>query len=350
MPISESGHDDEHGRSEIRYRALFDAIDAGFCIIEVLFDADGRAQDYRFVEVNAAFERQTGLHDAVGRRMRALAPDHEAYWFEIYGRIALTGEPQRFEHRAAALGHWYEVYAFRTGEPEERRVAILFKDIAARKEAERSLKESEERSRLLLGELQHRVRNTLAVVRSIGRRTAESSDTVEDYAMHLDGRIAAFARIQAAVTRDPAKGVGLAAIVADTLQVAAAREGEQVLVAGPPVTLRPKAAETFGLALHELTTNAVKYGALAIAEGRISIAWDISEAEDEEGDGVLDFRWRETGLAGLAGPSRRSGFGTELLEKTLNYELGAETSITFEPDGVDCRIRVPLGERVLWRG
>lgn len=339
MPTSEGGP------SEIQYRALFDAIDEGFCIIEVLFDDNGAAQDYRFIEVNAAFERQTGLRDAVGRRMRALAPDHEAYWFEVYGRIAATGEAKRFEHHAAALGYWYEVYAFRVGRPEERRVAILFKDISARKATELSLKESEERLRLLLAELQHRVRNTMAVVRSIARRTAQTSGTVEDYAMHLDGRIAAFARIQAAVTRDPVKGVQLAVLVADTLQAAAAREGEQVQVSGPPAMLRPKAAETFGLALHELATNAVKYGALSTAQGSIRITWRIADAEGTQP--ALEFRWKEAGLSGPIKPSPRRGFGTQLLEKTLGYDLNAATSIVFEPGGIDCRIRIPLGERLV---
>jgi PAS domain S-box-containing protein len=131
--------------SEARYRALFESIDEGFCVIELLFedgDGDGapRPVDYRFVEANPAFVAQTGLVDAVGRRMREFAPAHEAHWFEIYGRVALTGEPTRFEAPAEALGRWYDVYAFRVGEPHERRVAVLFNDISTRKhvEAERS--------------------------------------------------------------------------------------------------------------------------------------------------------------------------------------------------------------------
>jgi PAS domain S-box-containing protein len=126
--------------SEKQYRTLFESIDEGFCIIEMLFDADGEPDDYRFLQVNPAFERQTGLKDAAGRTMKEMAPEHEAYWFEIYGRIALTGEPERFENRADALRHWYEVYAFRVGEPEERRVGVLFNDILARKCAEAAVR------------------------------------------------------------------------------------------------------------------------------------------------------------------------------------------------------------------
>ncbi|HEX5866364.1 MAG TPA: PAS domain-containing protein, partial [Beijerinckiaceae bacterium] len=89
--------------SEERYRSLFNSIDAGFCIIEVKFDDARRPVDYRFLEVNPAFARQSGLHDAEGRWMRELAPAHEQHWFESYGRVALTGEPARFENRAVAL-------------------------------------------------------------------------------------------------------------------------------------------------------------------------------------------------------------------------------------------------------
>lgn len=137
-------------QAERRYRALFDAIDEGFCIVEMLFDDDGLPLDYRFLELNRAFVRQTGLENAIGRTMREMAPDHEQYWFDIYGRIATTGEPARFENKAEALGRWYDVYAFRVDEPEQRHVAILFRDVRERKLADASLGLSEERQRFLL--------------------------------------------------------------------------------------------------------------------------------------------------------------------------------------------------------
>ena len=135
--------------SEKRYRNLFNAMTEGFCIVEVLFDSDGKPEDYRILEVNDAFERQTGLHDAVGKRMRELAPAHEEYWFEIYGKVALTGEPARFINEARALNRWYDVHAYRVGEPEMRRVAIVFDDFSDYKRAEEALQRSEAQFRNL---------------------------------------------------------------------------------------------------------------------------------------------------------------------------------------------------------
>ena len=130
-------------KSETRYRSLFESIDQGFCIIEMKFDQDGRPNDYVFCEMNPSFEAQTGLVDAVGKSMRELAPEHESHWFEIYGRVASTGEPVRFENEAKALHRWYDVFASRIEEEDGPRVAILFNDITKQKDMTESLRRSE---------------------------------------------------------------------------------------------------------------------------------------------------------------------------------------------------------------
>jgi PAS domain S-box-containing protein len=159
--------EEELRESESSYRTLFESIDEGFCTVEVLFDAAGRAEDYRFLTVNPAFERQTGMSDAAGKRMKELAPDHERHWFETYGRIALTGEQVRFVNEAKALGgRWFDVNAFRVGPPEDRRVAILFSDITDRKLAEEALVEASRRKDEFLAMLAHELRNPLAPIRS----------------------------------------------------------------------------------------------------------------------------------------------------------------------------------------
>ncbi len=139
-------------RSEAQYRTLFESIDQGFCTIQMLHDDSGVPIDYRVLSTNPAFIRNTGLVNAEGKRMRELEPAHEAFWYATYGRIAETGVPERFESEAAALGRWYSVYAYSVGEPEERRLGVLFEDITARKLAEAELRESEERLRAIIEE------------------------------------------------------------------------------------------------------------------------------------------------------------------------------------------------------
>lgn len=156
--------------SKARYQALFESIDEGFCVVQMIFNDQGRAVDYRFLEVNPSFEAQTGMHQAVGIRMRQFLPNHEEYWFEIYGKVALTGEPVRFQKRAGGLHRWYDVYAFRVGQPDDRKVAILFNDITEKREAEERLRNSEESLRLLAADLEERVKErTLELIQSQDR-------------------------------------------------------------------------------------------------------------------------------------------------------------------------------------
>ncbi len=138
--------------SEARYHTLFDSIHQGFCTLEVLFDTTGQATDFRFLELNPAFKRISGLENALGERMRAIAPSHEEHWFRIFGQVAQTLEPVRFEAEAAAFGCWYNVYAYPIGNPEDHRVAVLFEDITARRTADAALRTSEERVRAIVEE------------------------------------------------------------------------------------------------------------------------------------------------------------------------------------------------------
>jgi len=146
--------------SEARYRSLFESLDHAFCVIEVLFDAaagpaPGHPVDYRFLEVNSTFEQHTGLVGATGRTAREMAPGLEQHWFETYGRVAVTGEPVRFQQGSETLGRWFDVFAFRVGIPEARQVGILFTDVTSARQsalererlladAERALRQAEE--------------------------------------------------------------------------------------------------------------------------------------------------------------------------------------------------------------
>ena len=165
-----------------KYRVLFDSIDEGFCVVQVQFDDHGNADDYVFVEANPSFERQTGLVDAVGRRMRELAPQHEDHWFRTYGDVARTRNPTRFEARAEALRRWYDVYAFAVGDPGQDLVAVLFNDVSERKRAELERQEADRRKDEFIAILAHELRNPLAPLRNgleLMRLAADKRDKVE---------------------------------------------------------------------------------------------------------------------------------------------------------------------------
>nr|WP_267961291.1 PAS domain-containing protein [Stutzerimonas stutzeri] len=133
-------------QSEERFSAILQTIEAAFAIVQVKFDADDRPVDYQFVEVNPAFERQTGV-DLHGKWVTEFAPELERFWFDAYGHVAKTGEPASFESYAQAFGRWFDVRAVRVGAPADRRIAILFNDVTQRHDAEDRLRVSESLAR-----------------------------------------------------------------------------------------------------------------------------------------------------------------------------------------------------------
>ncbi|MEE4211352.1 MAG: PAS domain-containing protein, partial [Parvularcula sp.] len=132
----------EGAQTEARFKTLFDAIDEGLCVVEIRFDEAGEAADYKFIDLNRAFEAQSGLADAKGRWMREFEPDLEPEWFAIYGDVAATGKPIRFELESQAMGRWFDVYAFPAGPLGSNLVGILFEDTSDRKATDKALRES----------------------------------------------------------------------------------------------------------------------------------------------------------------------------------------------------------------
>ena len=177
---------------------------------------------------------------------------------------------------------------------------------------------------MLLAELQHRVRNTLAVVRSITRRTAATSETIEDYAMHLEGRIEAFARAQAMATRSADASVDLEEFIREELLAHAVRDEDKAHVNGPSIRLRAKAADSIGLAVHELATNAVKYGALSGNGGHIDVSWRVT--------GTARGPEAQTGMAGERHPYCRRG--------------SPATRLRLRADRTDASLRAGCGDGV----
>ena len=570
----------DRGRTtaHLRSQMLPESFDEGYCTIEMIFDEHGQPVDYRFLEANAAFYEQTGLHEVVGKRMLAIEPKTGKQWLEIYGEVALSGVPRRFEKRSDVLGHWYDVFAFQVGAPELHRVGVLFHDIDDRKHTEAALRESEERlrqfgdasqdilwlrdpetlqlqyltpaieaihgvkredalkeenfarwlnvvlpddrghvekalarlrrgekatfdyrirradgsvrwlrdtdfpikdgdgrvvliggivhdltevreadrrlktliegmpqlvwraldggqwtwaspqweaftglsrddsagrgwlaalhpddrdmavrfweraadtgaleiecrihhaatgsyrwfqtratpvrdtngeivewlgtstdvqdlkemqerQRLLLAELQHRVRNLLGMVRSIVRQSAQQHETAEGYVAHLTGRIDAMARTQVLLTRAAGAQVDLEGLIRDELRASLA-EQSQLSLSGPEVELSAKPAENLTMALHELATNAIKYGALG-GGGTLAIEWRRTQ---RGGVTWLELDWREHCPQAATRPLRR-GFGTELVEERIPYELKGEGRMIMTENGMTAHIAFPL--------
>jgi two-component sensor histidine kinase len=235
--------------------------------------------------------------------------------------------------RATGLALSYRQEQAKQNEADESSPVTEWLDTAADAEG---LHGPERRNWLIVAELQHRMRNVLGLVRSLVRRTVETNASAEEYAAHLEGRISSLARTQAFAMRQPRDGVSLEELVDAELIAHAARDGK-VKSAGPPVRLRPQTAETLGMALHELTTNAVKFGALSAPEGHLTITW---RNEVDREDPCVRLEWVEEGVPTHM-PTHR-GFGRDLIERTVPYELRGASRLTFEPDGVRCVIDIPL--------
>jgi two-component system CheB/CheR fusion protein len=332
--------------SEERFRAMAEQAEVGIAMVD---------RNTRVIYVNERYGQMMGREreQIIGRTVEELT--HPEDWPRnkpLLEQALSGGEPFVIEKR-----HWrpddsimWERSSFSARRDANGTVVggvAVTIDLTERVRAEEALRENEQHTKVLLAELQHRVRNTLAVVRSITRRTAATSETIEDYAMHLEGRIEAFARAQAMATRSADASVDLEEFIREELLAHAVRDEDKAHVNGPSIRLRAKAADSIGLAVHELATNAVKYGALSGNGGHIDVSWRVTGTD---GDRKLRLEWRESGIriAGVA--PRRHGFGSELIERTLRYELDAETELEFTPGGIRCVIEVPLNEQTTFLG
>lgn len=194
--------------------------------------------------------------------------------------------------------------------------------------------------RYFLSEWQHRFRNALAIIRSIAKRTADNTETVRDYQSHFDGRLGAYARVQSLIARNPNEGVDLGVMVAEELRGQGAQEGRQAEIAGDSVFLPLKTGESLGFAIHELATNAMKFGALSFPNGKVRVSWRIEGPEEAK---TLHLEWEESCGAGVKidAPAHR-GFGLEFLEQSLPYDLDADVAIDFTPQGLRVVLDLPF--------
>lgn len=438
--------------SEAQYRTLFNSIDEGFCIIEKAETGPGEPIDFRYLEANPAFARQTGVSDVVGKTIREAFPGEPQEWINTYDAILRDGEPISFERSLVTKGRVLELYAFRLEDPGQRRLAVVFQDITARKNAEKiaqrlaaivkssddaiistdvdgfitswnggaellfgytaeeatgrpvtilippdqkseehgvlgrirngqhidhsetvrlrkdgsqvwvslsvsPLRDAEgdvigaskiirnmterrvadEHRSILVGELNHRAKNSLAMVQAIASQTLGNASSLADAQLAFESRLGALARGHDLLTHGNWAGTDLASVVKATVEPHGGG-ANRFHIEGQFVPLTPATALTFTMALHELCTNAAKYGALLKSEGTVSIVWQV------KGNGAerrLHLLWTENGGPTVT-PPKRKGFGSRLIERALAMELNGEVRIDYEPSGVVCTIDAPL--------
>jgi len=200
-------------------------------------------------------------------------------------------------------------------------------------------KQADVRQGILIAELDHRVKNLLVRVAAIVTETRGSSKSMDDFVATLGGRLQSMAAAHALLSKGRWDGVGLADLIRD--QLASYGTGPNVTIEGPNLTLAAASTQALAMVVHELATNAVKFGALSTPTGRVSVSWG---APSGGGDGLADvtIEWRETAGPPVSKPTQ-FGFGTSLIEELISHELGGAVELAFDPHGVCCRIRLPLG-------
>jgi two-component system, chemotaxis family, CheB/CheR fusion protein len=200
---------------------------------------------------------------------------------------------------------------------------------------------AEEQQKVLTAELSHRVKNTLAVVSSIAERTLPRAGAKEDFI----GRLHSLGHTHDVLSAAGWTEAGLRELILAELSPHDAGDGDVVRISGPPVMLKPQAALFLTLALHELSTNAAKYGALSVAGGRVGVSWSITGEQPAR----LEISWREEGGPKTDGLGM-AGFGTELIERGIRFELEGESTLEIGNEGLHCRIVIPVNPQNLILG
>jgi PAS domain S-box-containing protein len=320
-------------QQEERWAATYEHAAIG--IVEI--DGDGR-----FLRVNEAICDITGLtrEELLGWTLFArthpgdLDADVELYRKQVAGEIGFYSIEKRFIRKDGRV-IWC---AIRSSTVRDVNGKFLYcvrvvQDITARREAE-------ERQKLLIDELNHRVKNTLATVQSLAMQTARNVASQDEFREAFEGRLLALSHAHDQLTYGHWQSADLRALVLAAVGPYVSKN-DQILAQGEAVTLAPRAALTLSLALHELTTNAVKYGALSASGGRIETLWGLRGDETP----VLHIEWQEHGGPPVEAPTRQ-GFGSRFIAHSIASELKGKTRLHYEPSGLRCTIEIPLSTAI----
>ena len=316
--------------SEARYRVLFEFIDEGFCTLEKLDTRPGEPSDFRYLSANAGFEKQTGVSGIVGKTIREAFPEESKEWFDTYDAVMATGEPVRFERELASLGRTLELFAFRFEDEGVLKVGVIFLDVSLRKR-------HEEQQDLLLREMDHRVKNLFAIVSGMVALSARSATTPKELAAAVQGRLGALASAHQlirpgdtqapAARRETTLGELVRQVLLPYVDPAGGDAGARTEIDGPDIVVGAEAATNVALIIHELATNAAKYGALSVPGGRVHISWAVA-------NGRLSLSWEEKDGPVIVAPPSRDGFGSVLARRSVSGALRGDLTFHWNPGGL----------------
>jgi PAS domain S-box-containing protein len=316
--------------------ALLTAMSEGFALCDAIWNAAGELADYTVIQINPALQAMLGADEnLLGKRLSQTA-FYGPFWLKMCEAVLRDGRPASLEFKNPVTGRTHDI---RINRVTPNRIAQFFFDITERKAAE-------EAQSLLLREMNHRVKNIFSLMSGVVALSGRSSGSPRSMAEAIRGRIEAIAQAHELILppdlrRQPA-GAGhttLAALATAVLSPYAAAEepdgAPRLSIAGAEVAVGAGAANALALVLHELATNAVKYGALSGDTGRVAVTWRVE-------DGFLELRWQERDGPAVSGPPATEGFGSVLARRSVSGQLGGALLQHWAPEGLSVKITAPL--------
>jgi two-component sensor histidine kinase len=313
-------------------------------LVEMFMQAPGfvailSGPDHRFQMHNDAYSQLIGHRDIAGKPVRQALPELEGQGFyEFLDSVFATGEPYEGRESAAQLqrkpdGLLETVYLNFIYQPlRDDAGAVVGIFVQGHDITENVL--AAQRQKLMIDELNHRVKNTLATVQSIAIQTARSNTDPASFAETFQSRIMALSHTHNLLTQSHWEGADLRAILEHETE---AYGPTRISLNGPLVSLEPAVVLSLGMIFHELATNAAKYGALHTPDGRVLIDWGLADQRDRK----LKLSWREIGGPKVMAPERR-GFGSRLIERNIRHDLAGEIDLVYAADGLIAELTVPL--------
>jgi len=329
--------------SEAKFRMLFEFIDEGFCTLQKLETCASERSDFRYLSANAGFEKQTGVGGVVGKTIREMFPEEPEEWFNIYDAVMATGDAIRFERELASQGRTLELFAFRFEDRGVLKLGVIFLDVSERKH-------HGEQQDLLLNEMDHRIKNLFSIVGGMVTLSARSATTPTELAATIQGRLGALAIAHQLIKpgRQTAELIKLETILGELIEkilspyaVPLGTDGSaRTKIEGPEIVVGAVAATNIAIIVHELATNAAKYGALSTPGGRVYISWESVR-------GRLSLTWEEKGGPFITAPPERTGLGSVLIRKSVSSSLGGDLTCHWNSTGLVVVVSAEIGRLAL---